>query len=140
MNRKLTNSVRAFALHPIHGDPSNAAAEPLTLEQSMTRQHICPCCSYPLLRHIRAGEVSWDCDHCYTSVGVYVRSKPVVTPSKPAKQRPVVISLISRNLSRKRWNLLFSHITNQRQLTMDVICDRLRLNRTQGLVLAKLTH
>lgn len=96
-----TNSVRAFSLHPIDGDQANAAA-PLTLEQSMTRQHICPCCSYPLLRHIQSGEVSWKCDHCYTSVGIYVRSQPtsqpqptsqsMVPPRKQAKQRPVGIS------------------------------------------------
>lgn len=25
----------------------------------------CPCCSYPLLRHIRAAEVYWYCSHCH---------------------------------------------------------------------------
>ena len=126
-------------LNPAYGGQTNAVA-PLTLEQSMTRQHVCPCCSYPLLRHIRSGEVSWDCDHCYTSVGVYVRLQPVATPQKQAKKRPVVISLSSKNLSRNPRNLLFSHVTNQRQLAMNIMRHRLRLNRTQGLVLAKLTH
>ncbi len=139
MNRILANSVRAFVLHPTHGDQANAAA-PLTLEQSMTHQHICPCCSYPLLRHIRSGEVSWECDHCYTSVGVYVRSSPIVKSRKQAKQRPIVISLSNISLSSKSRNLLFSHITNQRQLAMNIMRHRLRLTRTKGLVFAELTH
>jgi len=137
MTRILTNSVRAFALHPIDGDQANAAA-PLTLEQSMTRQHTCPCCSYPLLRHIRSGEVSWECDHCYTSVGVYVRSQSTVKSRKQAKQRPVIINL-SKSSSNSR-NLLFSYLTNQRQLVMNIMSHRLRLARTKGLVFAKLTH
>lgn len=139
MTRIQANSIRSFALHPLYGDQANASA-PLTLEQSMTHQHICPCCSYPLLRHIQSGEVSWKCDHCYTSVGVYVRSQPIVKSRKQAKQRPVVISLSSKSLSSKSRNLLFGHVTNQRQLTMNIMRHRLRLNRTQGLVLAKLTH
>jgi ribosomal protein L37AE/L43A len=139
MNTKHTNSVRAFVLHPVHGDQANAAA-PLTLEQSMTRKHVCPCCSYPLLRHIRSGEVIWECDHCYTSVGVYVRSQPVITPQRQAKKRPVFISVSSQPLSRKPRNFLFSHLTNQRQLAMDIMGHRLRLARTKGLVFAKLAH
>ena len=137
MTKIQANSVRAFVLHPTHEDQANAAA-PLTLEQSMTHQHICPCCSYPLLRHIRSGEVSWDCNHCYTSVGVYVRSQPIVTPRKQSKQRPPIISF--SNSSSKRRNLLFSHLTNQRQLVMNIMSHRLRLARTKGLVLAELTH
>lgn len=137
MNKIQANSVRAFALHPIDGDQANAVA-PLMLEQSMRHRHTCPCCSYPLLRHIRSGEVSWDCDHCYTSVGVYVRSQPTVKPRKQSKQRPIIISLSKR--SNKRRNLLFSHLTNQRQLIMNIMSHRLRLARTEGLVFAELTH
>lgn len=25
----------------------------------------CPCCSYPLLRHIRHSQVDWFCQHCW---------------------------------------------------------------------------
>ncbi|MCT7991149.1 hypothetical protein [Laspinema olomoucense] len=25
----------------------------------------CPCCSYPLLRHIRRSQVDWFCQHCW---------------------------------------------------------------------------
>ncbi len=133
MNTIITNSVRSFLLHPTHGDQANAVA-PLELEQSMTHQHNCPCCSYPLLRHIRSGEVSWKCDHCYTEVGVYVRSQPIASRPKQAKEWPLIISLS------KQRNLLFSHLTNQRQLAMNIVGHRLRLNRTQGFVLAELPH
>ena len=27
--------------------------------------HICPCCSYTLLRHLRWGGIYWRCSHCY---------------------------------------------------------------------------
>lgn len=27
--------------------------------------HSCPCCSHPLLRHIRAHQISWYCCHCH---------------------------------------------------------------------------
>ncbi len=27
--------------------------------------HTCPCCSHPLLRHIRAHRISWYCCHCH---------------------------------------------------------------------------
>lgn len=132
MNKILANSVRAFDLHPMNGDQANATA-PFTLEQSMTHKHTCPCCSYPVLRHIRSGEVSWKCAHCYTDVGVYVEQR-IIEARKHSKQRPVVI-----NLSKRR-NLLFSHITNQGQLTMNIMDNRLRLTRTQRLVLRELTH
>ena len=137
MNKILKNSVRAFVLHPTRPDQADAATS-LKLEQSMTRQHNCPCCSYPLLRHIRSGEVSWDCDHCYTSVGVYVRSQPTVKHRKQSKQRPIIISLSKSSNNRR--NLLFSHLANQRQLAMNIIGHRLRLTRTQRLVLRELTH
>jgi ribosomal protein L37AE/L43A len=26
--------------------------------------HECPCCSYPLLRHIQHHEIYWFCPHC----------------------------------------------------------------------------
>lgn len=35
------------------------------LDQSMTNQHTCPCCSYILLRHIRLGGLYWRCHHCH---------------------------------------------------------------------------
>ena len=151
MNRILANSVRAFTLLPNHGVQANAVHS-LVLEQSMTEQHFCPCCSYPLLRHICLGEVIWKCDHCYTDVGVYVRSQSIVSsqslvsaqqlapsqqlaqPRKKAQRRPIVIRLS------KRRDFLFSHITNQRQLAMNIVRHRLRLARTQGLILTKLTH
>ena len=151
MNRILTNSVRAFALLPNPGVQANAV-QSFVLERSMTEQHSCPCCSYPLLRHICLSEVIWKCDHCYTDVGVYVRSQSIVSssqllssqqlapsqqlaqPRKKAKRRPIVISLS------KRRNFLFSHITNQRQLAMNIVRHRLRLARTEGLILTELTH
>ncbi|PSB00771.1 hypothetical protein C7B64_21820 [Merismopedia glauca CCAP 1448/3] len=37
----------------------------LTIDQSMTNQHSCPCCSYTLLRHIRLSGLYWRCSHCY---------------------------------------------------------------------------
>lgn len=26
--------------------------------------NVCPCCSYPLLRHIRSHSIYWFCSHC----------------------------------------------------------------------------
>ena len=31
----------------------------------MLNQHLCPFCSYPLLRHIRGGQPYWFCRHCH---------------------------------------------------------------------------
>jgi len=38
---------------------------PMTLDQSLTNEHRCPCCSYVLLRHIRLDGVYWRCSHCH---------------------------------------------------------------------------
>lgn len=51
--------------------PLSLPSTPLTtllFDQSMTNQHICPCCSYVLLRHIQRGELYWRCSHCYESM------------------------------------------------------------------------
>lgn len=40
----------------------------ITFDLSMTNQHICPCCSYVLLRHMRLGGLYWRCSHCYVSM------------------------------------------------------------------------
>ena len=40
----------------------------IEFDLSMTNQHLCPCCSYVLLRHIRHGNVYWRCSHCYESM------------------------------------------------------------------------
>lgn len=37
----------------------------MTIDQSMTNQHVCPCCSYVLLRHARMGSLYWRCSHCH---------------------------------------------------------------------------
>lgn len=29
---------------------------------------ICPCCSHPLLRHIRARQTYWFCRHCWDEI------------------------------------------------------------------------
>ncbi len=34
----------------------------------MLNQHLCPLCSYPLLRHIRGGQPYWFCRHCHQEV------------------------------------------------------------------------
>ena len=31
----------------------------------MMTKHICPCCSYPLICHVRLGKPYWFCRHCY---------------------------------------------------------------------------
>ncbi|OLP15521.1 hypothetical protein BST81_25805 [Leptolyngbya sp. 'hensonii'] len=40
----------------------------MTIDQSMTSRHTCPCCSYVLLRHIRLGGLYWRCSHCHESM------------------------------------------------------------------------
>jgi ribosomal protein L37AE/L43A len=35
------------------------------LSKSLNHSHTCPCCSYPLLSHIRLGGQYWRCSHCY---------------------------------------------------------------------------
>lgn len=34
----------------------------------MLNQHLCPLCSYPLLRHLRGGQPYWFCRHCHQEV------------------------------------------------------------------------
>lgn len=34
-------------------------------QPTMLSKHICPCCSYTLLRHIRWGGLYWHCSHCH---------------------------------------------------------------------------
>lgn len=36
--------------------------------------HTCPCCSYTLLRHIRAGGVYWFCSHCHQEMPNFFNS------------------------------------------------------------------
>ncbi|NJK48138.1 hypothetical protein HC931_08090 [Candidatus Gracilibacteria bacterium] len=37
----------------------------------MLSKHICPCCSYTLLRHIRLGGLYWCCSHCHQEMPVF---------------------------------------------------------------------
>lgn len=43
--------------------------------QSTWSQHICPCCSYGLLRHISSNGIYWRCSHCYQEMPVWDISK-----------------------------------------------------------------
>lgn len=36
-----------------------------TMSQRMMSKHLCPDCSYVLLRHVRLGELYWRCSHCH---------------------------------------------------------------------------
>lgn len=40
----------------------------VTFDLSMTNQHVCPCCSYVLLRHVHLGGLYWHCSHCHASM------------------------------------------------------------------------
>ena len=40
-------------------------------DQSLNSQHICPCCSYPLLRHIDRQGIYWYCSHCHQEMPAY---------------------------------------------------------------------
>lgn len=42
----------------------NQSKPPLPIQLTLKGKHICPCCSYSLLRHIRSGRIYWRCSHC----------------------------------------------------------------------------
>ncbi|MBD2368602.1 hypothetical protein [Leptolyngbya boryana] len=42
-----------------------------TFDRSTTSQHLCPCCSYVLLRHVRLDGVYWRCSHCHAEMAVW---------------------------------------------------------------------
>jgi hypothetical protein len=35
-----------------------------------SKKHTCPCCSYPLLRHITSRGIHWRCGHCYQEMPI----------------------------------------------------------------------
>ncbi len=37
-------------------------------KQSVGVRHLCPCCSYTLLRHVRSNQVYWRCSRCYQAM------------------------------------------------------------------------
>lgn len=46
-------------------------SEALRTKLSMKSRHICPCCSYTLLRHIRWGGLYWRCSHCHQEMPTF---------------------------------------------------------------------
>lgn len=50
------------------GKPNSKPLASIEFDRSMTNQHLCPCCSYVLLRHIRHGNICWRCSHCHEAM------------------------------------------------------------------------
>jgi hypothetical protein len=44
--------------------------ESIDQKQSIDARQLCPCCSYVLLRHIRANQLYWRCGYCYQDMPV----------------------------------------------------------------------
>lgn len=51
---------------------SNSKSNPRKGDQSMSNRHICPSCSYTLLRHIDVDGVYWYCSHCHEEIPIYI--------------------------------------------------------------------
>ncbi|MBD2457661.1 hypothetical protein H6G80_26770 [Nostoc sp. FACHB-87] len=59
----LSNKSRQLLTHTIT-DHSQGNTTTYTWN-CMWSHHICPCCSYGLLRHISNSGIYWHCSHCY---------------------------------------------------------------------------
>jgi ribosomal protein L37AE/L43A len=57
-------------LQPIWNDRLSIISQ----DQSMVKQHSCPCCSNILLRHMRLGTLYWRCSHCHQAMPVWTSS------------------------------------------------------------------
>lgn len=45
--------------------------------QESANQPVCPCCSSPLLRHVRRSGIYWRCSHCHQEMPVLSTLHPM---------------------------------------------------------------
>ena len=49
------------------------------MKRIMSKKHLCPCCSQPLLRHITHNRIFWFCSHCHQEMpNLYGLKEPAI--------------------------------------------------------------
>ncbi|MEO1145260.1 MAG: hypothetical protein AAFY26_06650 [Cyanobacteria bacterium J06638_22] len=60
----------------------------------------CPCCSEPLLRHVRHSNVYWFCPHCHQEMPNFsLQSAAQLLAAKPLQTNPMEIDKLFSHLA-----------------------------------------